>query len=166
MGIGDLESSARGTGSRANDGKTPYELLPMKFLFDYAQQDLMPWWDICLSELGAWQAGDDTALLRALMTTVDGHLGLAGFEPAARVFGFGAKKYKAFNWAKGMPWSVPYACACRHIEKLQMGEELDRDSLLHHRGHVQCNLIMLVTFATTYRAGDDRPDKSLFTGSV
>jgi len=31
----------------------------------------------------------------------------------ARVWEYGEKKYKAWNWAKGMSWSVPYECATK-----------------------------------------------------
>lgn len=82
---------------------------------------------------------------------------LGTLKPAADVFGYGAKKYAAWNWAKGMAWSVPYECALRHLEAWYRGEELDPESGLPHLGHVMCNLIMLTHYADHYKEGDDRP---------
>lgn len=89
-------------------------------------------------------------------------LPLTALKPAADVFAYGANKYAAWNWAKGMPWSVPYACMMRHLEAWYRGEELDPESGLPHLGHVMCNLVMLTHYAEFYREGDDRPPASLF----
>ena len=62
-------------------------------------------------------------------------------EDEARVWDYGRQtKYKAWNWAKGMPWSVPYACLQRHLAKWQRGQDLDEESGLPHLAHVACNL--------------------------
>jgi hypothetical protein len=81
---------------------------------------------------------------------------LMAFEDCARVFDYGRRKYADWNWAKGMPWSAPFACLMRHMAAWQRGEELDPESGLPHLGHAMCNLVMLSTFARTYREGDDR----------
>ena len=61
-----------------------------------------------------------------------------------------------------MPWSVPLACAARHILLGPMaGESIDSESGLSHRGHFLCNIVMLLTFVRTYPEGDDRPSKWL-----
>jgi hypothetical protein len=75
----------------------------------------------------------------------------------AAVFDYGRKKYATWNWAKGMPWSVPMACAVRHCLAILRGEENDPESGLPHRGHVACNLVMLAQYEHTYLEGDDRP---------
>lgn len=77
----------------------------------------------------------------------------------ARVWEYGAKKYAAWNWAKGMPWSVPLACALRHLSAWQSGEDLDPESGLPHLAHVMCNLRMLTLYSYTYKEGDDRPPR-------
>ena len=82
-------------------------------------------------------------------------------EDEARVWEYGKRKYAAWNWAKGMDWSVPFACAMRHLSAWQRGEELDRESGLPHLAHAMCNLRMLTLFAVTYPEGDDRPPKDL-----
>ena len=78
-------------------------------------------------------------------------------DEAVKVFEFGAKKYKAWNWAKGMLWSVPTGCILRHAQCMLEGEELDKESGFHHLGHIICNLIMLERYVYTYTDGDDRP---------
>ena len=80
-------------------------------------------------------------------------------EDEARVWDYGTKKYNAWNWAKGMPWSVPYACAMRHLAAWQRGEDIDPESGQPHLAHVMCNIRMLTLYATTYKEGDDRPPK-------
>jgi hypothetical protein len=114
MSIGDVNSTARGSGARYNDGKVALELIP----------------------------------------------GVA-LEDCARVFDYGRKKYAAWNWAKGMQWMVPFGCLLRHLYAWARGEDNDPESGLPHLGHAMCNLVMLSTFARTYREGDDRP-KGLF----
>lgn len=79
----------------------------------------------------------------------------------ARVWMHGQKKYNAWNWTKGMPWSVPYACALRHLAAWQAGEENDQESGLPHLAHAMCNLRMLTLYSTNYTEGDDRPVEQL-----
>lgn len=80
-------------------------------------------------------------------------------EDEAKVWAYGAKKYKAWNWAKGMPWSVPFACAMRHLSAWQRGEDIDKESGQPHLAHVMCNLRMLTLYTHTYPEGDDRPPR-------
>jgi hypothetical protein len=108
--IGDINSDAKGSGARANAGKTRIDLVPIHLL-----------------------------------------------DSAADVFAYGADKYAAWNWAKGMQWSVPYACMMRHMAAWFRGEDFDRESGLPHLGHAMANLLMLEHYATTYKDGDDRP---------
>lgn len=113
-GIGDVNSDAKGSGARYNDGKADISLIP-----------------------------------------------LCTLEDEARVWMYGKQKYAAWNWAKGMDWSVPLACAMRHIAAWQRGEELDAESGLPHLAHAMCNLRMLTLYSKTYPEGDDRPPKEL-----
>jgi hypothetical protein len=75
----------------------------------------------------------------------------------ARVWEYGKKKYKEWNWVKGMEWSVPFACAMRHMAAWQSGEECDVESGLPHLAHAMCNLRMLTLYAKKYPQGDNRP---------
>lgn len=87
---------------------------------------------------------------------------LSALKDCADVFEYGAQKYAAWNWAKGMDWSIPYACALRHLEAWYRGEDIDPESGKPHLGHVMCNLIMLSHYARCYPEGDDRPPSQLF----
>lgn len=82
-------------------------------------------------------------------------------EGAARVFHKATTRavnpYPMWNWAKGMPWSVPYECALRHLDKFYRGEDIDADTGEQHIDLAICNLLMLKHYQTAYREGDDRP---------
>lgn len=86
---------------------------------------------------------------------------LCTLEDEARVWEYGKRKYSAWNWTKGMPWSVPYACLMRHMSAWQRGEENDAESGLPHLAHAMCNLRMLTLYASNYTDGDDRPKEQL-----
>lgn len=114
MSVGDVNSDARGSGARYNDGKVDLSLIPLSTL-----------------------------------------------EDEARVWMHGARKYAPFNWMKGMEWSVPLACALRHLAAFQRGEDIDAESGLPHLAHAMCNLRMLTLYGKTYQEGDDRPKQWL-----
>jgi ribosomal protein L32 len=82
---------------------------------------------------------------------------MALLEGEARVWNYGAKKYKAWNWMKGMDWSVPFACAMRHMAAWQRGEDTDPETGESHLDHAMCNLRMLRYYADFYKEGDNRP---------
>jgi hypothetical protein len=75
----------------------------------------------------------------------------------ADVFAYGAQKYAAWNWAKGMPWSKVIGCIKRHLAAIERGEDIDPESGLPHIGHLMCNALMLEHYRTAYPEGDDRP---------
>lgn len=75
----------------------------------------------------------------------------------AQVWEYGKRKYAAWNWLKGMSWSIPLACALRHLAAFQDGEDNDAESGLDHLDHAMCNLRMLKAYKTVYPEGDDRP---------
>ena len=162
--IGDVNSNQQGTGARFNSGKLPYEVLPLSLLLDWIDAYQFPSLThdplSVLEWLGRWQAGDDSALMEAVNCAVIKE-GLPGFAEAARVFKHVTEReinpYPMWNWMKGMPWSVPYGCAIRHLNEEMDSVEFDHETRLLHRGHVICNLIMLLLYAKTYPAGDDRP---------
>ena len=86
---------------------------------------------------------------------------LVTLEDEARVWMYGREKYAAWNWAKGMDWSVPLACALRHLAAFQRGEDLDPESGQTHLAHAMCNLRMLTLYTKTHLEGDDRPKQWL-----
>jgi hypothetical protein len=78
-------------------------------------------------------------------------------ENTAKVFGYGMRKYAAWNWAKGMKYSVVIGCIKRHLAAIERGEDLDPESGLPHTGHIGCNLMMLEHYMKMYPELDDRP---------
>jgi hypothetical protein len=64
-------------------------------------------------------------------------------EPMVEVLEFGAKKYARENWKKGMPVSEVVESMLRHTFSLLSGESYDKESLIHHIGHIQCNAMFI-----------------------
>lgn len=155
-GIGDVKSDARGSGARYNAGKVALELIPLRIIADHFagchlhyEQGAID----ALHALAAFQEGGDEKYLQIAIDRIG-----AAWDECADVFTYGMRKYAAWNWAKGMPWSVPIACAARHLVRgILVGEAFDSESKLTHRGHFLCNIVMLLTYWRTYREGDDRP---------
>lgn len=158
MSIGDIQSTERGSGARFNTGKPDMSLVPIRCLALQANAATDPLSPVtaALFGLADWQERHPDgvgALVRAArMLDADGR----AWAECAHVFDYGRKKYAAWNWAKGMPWSVPLACAVRHLWAMHLGEATDPESGLPHRGHVLCNVAMLMTYTRTYPDGDDR----------
>lgn len=77
----------------------------------------------------------------------------------SRVLDFGAKKYTARNWEKGMSWGRCYAALCRHLFAWWSGEDLDPESGLPHLAHAGCCLMFIARFRREQRYAqfDDRP---------
>lgn len=85
----------------------------------------------------------------------------------AAVAAFGAEKYAARNWEKGMEYGKVYASLMRHLMAWWQGEEVDAESGLPHLHHVAWNVQALVEYDRRLKAGtlpaevDDRPHKAL-----
>lgn len=161
MAVGDINGTERGSGARFNDGKPELDLLPIRELARYYYATIrrpaphMVRAIDALLMLGTWQeTGERNALYKAL-DRLDSDAQLV--IECAHVFTYGKKKYTAWNWTKGMKWSIPLACAVRHLRAIIEGEYDDPESTLPHRGHVACNVFMLLSFMDTYPEGDDRP---------
>lgn len=161
MAVGDVHSSARGSGARFNDGKPPLELIPLELVahsFRHAERKTplhIPVFE-ALHSVGLFQVGGGGEHLAHAVRALD--FDGEAWTECARVFDYGRAKYAAWNWAKGMPWSVPIGCIGRHaLAMLAKGETTDPESGLTHRGHLMCNLVMLQSYLSTYPEGDDRP---------
>lgn len=162
--VGDINSTAKGSGTRYNNGKAPLELIPIRVITDHwyrTNQGQPPKKEVlALESLALFQEGDGNDSFgqgRYHLLDVLTHLDLK-WEDCAAVFDYGRKKYAEWNWAKGMSWSIPIACAARHILLgLMREEENDPESGLPHKGHVACNIVMLLTYLRTFPEGDDRP---------
>lgn len=74
----------------------------------------------------------------------------------AKVFTKGAEKYAIHNWLKGMEWSKVIASLKRHINKFELGEDLDQETGLYHMAHAAWNAMALVSYYKYFPQGDDR----------
>lgn len=162
MSVGDITSAAIGSGARFNDGKPDLSLIPLRMLA-YSLADMYPLHDYRLSNamtcLGTFQETRDPAALYQAFQDLDDY-----WNDCANVFTFGKKKYAAWNWAKGMAWSIPLACAARHLKAVIEGEHHDPESKYSHIGHVFCNIVMLLHYIDNYPEGDDLPPVIYFAG--
>ncbi len=78
---------------------------------------------------------------------------------AGRALGFGANKYAANNWRRGMVWSQPASGLLRHITAWLEGEDTDDESGLNHLDHAAACLAFLTHMVSDerYKKLDDRP---------
>lgn len=67
----------------------------------------------------------------------------SAFHPMVRVLEFGAQKYDAHNWKKGLPVVEICESLKRHLDAFMEGEDLDPESGISHVGHIQCNAMFL-----------------------
>ena len=77
-------------------------------------------------------------------------------EGVSQVLTFGAKKYDAHNWRAGLSVSRTIGACLRHIFAFIRGEDLDKETGLHHLFHAGCEL-MFTWWTVTHRSDlDDR----------
>lgn len=161
--VGDITSTAKGSGARYNNGKPDYSLLVISDIVPLfsANSGLSPHYDMVVDvivKLGVFQQTHDSLYLNHIIEM----LGKEAIEESTHVFTYGANKYAAWNWIKGMNWSVPLACAVRHSLKILEGEEIDEESGRKHLGHIVCNVFMLIHYNKYYKEGNDLPSKEYF----
>lgn len=77
-------------------------------------------------------------------------------EPMVRVLMFGAEKYSAHNWKKGLPVTEICDSMMRHITAFLAGENDDPESGISHVGHIQCNAMFLAYMMKNRKDLDDR----------
>ena len=76
-------------------------------------------------------------------------------EPLVEVLEFGAEKYGEFNWQKGLDKKEILESMMRHLVALMDGEQNDKESGLHHIGHIMCNAMFYEYFnSKAYPDGD------------
>ena len=80
-------------------------------------------------------------------------------EAVARVLRFGAKKYAARNWEKGILFSRLYGALRRHgVAWFQKREDLDPETGEPHLAHLACEaLFALALYLRNRKDLDDRP---------
>lgn len=77
----------------------------------------------------------------------------------AEVLTFGAKKYAARNWEKGIAYGRVIGAALRHIFAIMRGEDRDPETGLLHAAHAICCLMFLCSFQMRgMKHLDDRAD--------
>ena len=83
----------------------------------------------------------------------------AAMEELGYVLGFGANKYAAHNWRKGINYSRLVGAALRHIHAFNDGEDKDPESGYSHIGHAMCCLMFLMGTIKHNPDMDDRWSK-------
>ncbi len=78
-------------------------------------------------------------------------------EQVARVLTFGAKKYDAENWRKGLQFKRTIGSIKRHLADFEVRKDIDDDSGLHHLAHLITDAMMLLEHTVTHPELDDRP---------
>lgn len=78
-------------------------------------------------------------------------------EGTGRILQFGAQKYAAYNWSKGMKWSRVFSATLRHLYKWWRGEDIDPETGESHLYHASCNLMFLSEYELHGLGEDDRP---------
>jgi len=76
------------------------------------------------------------------------------------VLRYGAEKYEARNWEKGILYSRVYGALLRHLLAWWGGAERDPETGLHHLYHAGCCLMFLAHYEAdplVYTEWDDRP---------
>jgi hypothetical protein len=89
------------------------------------------------------------------MSLLDRH----ALEEIARVMGFGAQKYAAHNWRKGIQMSRLLDAAMRHLYAYADGESTDPESGLSHLAHAGCCVMFALNMEKTRPDLDDRHKK-------
>ena len=76
--------------------------------------------------------------------------------PMVAVLEFGAQKYSAHNWQKGLSINEICESLKRHLDAFMEGEDLDPESGISHVGHIQCNALFLSWMLKNKPEMDDR----------
>ena len=74
----------------------------------------------------------------------------------AQVLTFGAQKYDAHNWRKGINTSRLIAASYRHLGAINNGEDVDPESGLPHSAHLGCCVMFLDWMLANRKDLDDR----------
>lgn len=73
-------------------------------------------------------------------------LPIHAMQALVAVYTFGAKKYEAHSWERGIKYSRVYAALLRHVTTWWQGETYDKESGIHHLAHAAWNCLALLTY--------------------
>jgi hypothetical protein len=76
------------------------------------------------------------------------------------ILAFGAKKYEARDWEKGMDWSRVFGALMRHMWAWWRGESADAETGKSHLWHAGCCIAFLIAYEERKIGRDDRPKKT------
>ena len=79
----------------------------------------------------------------------------------AKVMTYGAKKYSADNWRKGLSFTSCLDSLERHIAKFKIGQDYDEETGLHHLAHAMANCSFIMEYSLTHPELDNRQHKYL-----
>lgn len=74
-----------------------------------------------------------------------------------KVLDFGAVKYDARNWEKGMNWKRAWNACLRHLWAWMRREECDPETRMSHLWHAGCCILFLIAWEMRKVGADDRP---------
>lgn len=74
----------------------------------------------------------------------------------AKALTFGAKKYEAWNWAKGISYTRVLGASLRHLLAYMSGEDKDPETGLSHIAHLACNCMFILHYEKFRTEFDDR----------
>ena len=80
----------------------------------------------------------------------------AALDAEGKAFGYGARKYEAWNYRNGIAVSRTVSAALRHISQFLDGEDYDKESSAHHLGSARANLAMALDTLANHPELDDR----------
>jgi len=69
---------------------------------------------------------------------------------------FGARKYAARNWEKGMAWGRPFGACMRHLWAWWRGEDNDVETGKSHLWHAAYCIMFLIAYEARGVGTDDR----------
>lgn len=83
-------------------------------------------------------------------------LPIESLEEIAKVLTFGAKKYDAENWRKGISFKRVLGGIFRHLYAYARREDKDPESGISHLAHAGCGILFLLWYEQYRKEFDDR----------
>ena len=136
------------TGMKFDTGKPMMDLLPPRATLLVIESASFPQKKVLNFLYRFWESGKEEFLEHAIielssMCNDNYQCCVNTLEGVAEVLTFGADKYDAHNWTKGIKLSRNFAATVRHLCKVAGGEDIDPESGLHHYFHALCDLFFL-----------------------